>query len=201
MNQGEEFEMCKLILGVICATAFLGACTTAETSNTNQTANTKPMAQVSPAATPARGVAPRHDDPDWVMKVAHDGMEEVELGQLAAKKATNPDVKRFAQRMVTDHSKVNAELKQLATTKGIKLPDALDDDQKAMKDKLSKLSGAEFDREYMSMMVAGHDKAVAAFQGESREGSDAELKAFATKTLPTLLEHQTLAKETRDKLK
>jgi putative membrane protein len=103
--------------------------------------------------------------------------------------------------MVTDHSKANDELKKIATTKNITLPALPADELKATKDRLSKLSGADFDREYMSMMVAGHDKAVAAFQEESTDGSDPELKAFATKTLPTLLEHQSLAKATRDKLK
>jgi putative membrane protein len=192
--------MGKLILAVICSAAFLGACTTAETSNENANANA--MAQVSPTTTtPARGAAPRHDDTGWVMNVAHDGMEEVDVGKLAVQKAQNPDVKRFAQRMVADHSKANDELKKLATTKGITLPAMSADEMKATKDRLSKLSGADFDREYMSMMVAGHDKAVAAFQEESADGSDPDLKAFATKTLPTLLEHQTLAKATRDKLK
>ena len=196
--------MGKLILAVICSAAFLGACTTPETSsgNTNANTNANAMAQVSPATTtPARGAAPRHDDTGWVTNVAHDGMEEVEVGKLAVQKAQNPDVKRFAQRMVADHSKANDELKKLATTKGITLPAMSADDMKATKDRLSKLSGADFDREYMSMMAAGHDKAVAAFQEESADGSDPDLKAFATKTLPTLLEHQTLAKETRAKLK
>ncbi|HKE58155.1 MAG TPA: DUF4142 domain-containing protein, partial [Pyrinomonadaceae bacterium] len=137
----------------------------------------------------------------WVLNVAHDGMEEVEVGKLAVGKAQNPDVKRFAQRMVADHSKANDELKKLATAKGITIPAMSAEDMKATKDRLSKLSGADFDREYMSMMVAGHDKAVAAFQEQSANGSDAELKAFATRTLPTLLEHQSLAKETQAKLK
>ncbi len=196
--------MGKLILAVICTAAFIGACTSAEMSSSNENANrnTNATAEVSPAtATPERGVAPRHDDNAWVMAVAHDGMQEVELGKLAATKAQNPDVKRFAQRMVTDHSKANAELERLAATKNITLPAMSAEEMKATKDRLSKLTGADFDREYMSMMVAGHEKAVAAFQEQSAHGSDAELKAFAARTLPTLLEHQTLAKEIQAKLK
>ena len=196
--------MGKLILAVVCSAAFLGACTSAEMSSTNENANrnTNATAQVSPTATtPERGIAPRHDDTAWVTAVAHDGMTEVELGKFAATKAQNPDVKRFAQRMVTDHTKANDELKRLATAKNITLPAMSADELKATKDRLSKLTGADFDREYMSMMVAGHDKAVAAFQDQSANGSDPELKAFATRTLPTLLEHQTLAKEIQAKLK
>ena len=129
-----------------------------------------------------------------------DGMAEVELGRLAVQKAKSPEVKQFAQRMVADHSKANVELKQLASNKNVTLPAEPNAQQKADKDRLSKLSGAEFDREYMSMMTAGHDKAVAAFEAEARDGRETDVKAWASKTLPTLKEHQTLAKSIAAKL-
>jgi putative membrane protein len=95
-------------------------------------------------------------------------------------------VKRFGQGMVRDHSKANAKLKQLATRKGVTLPSALTDQQKQEKETLSKLAGAEFDREYMRVMVEDHDKDVAAFQNKASSASDPALKRFVTKTLPTL---------------
>jgi len=190
-----------LLAVVAVMAAFLGACTD-ETVNTNNS-NIDSMAVASPTmtTTPERGIAPKHDDPQFAMEASRGGVEEVELGRMAAQKSRNPDVKRFGERMVTDHSKANAELKQLAASKGITLPGELSAEQKAEVERLSKLSGAEFDREYMSMMVADHDKDVAAFQEESQQGSDSDIKAWASKTLPTLQEHQRMAHEINDKLK
>src|SRR3954471_11179493 len=79
-------------------------------------------------------------DQAWVMNVAKDGMAEVELGRLAADKASNADVKKFGQRMVDDHTKANDELKMIASSKNITLPTAVDAKHKATADRLSKLS-------------------------------------------------------------
>jgi putative membrane protein len=192
-----------LLVAVTLVALAIASCTPSETTNTNNSnnANNVAAASPSPTLTPARGVAPRRDDKTWAMEVAQDGTAEVELGRLAAQKGQSPDVKRFGQRMVTDHSKAGAELKQIAAKKSITLPTEVKAEQKEAHDRLAKLSGAEFDREYMSLMAQDHDKAVSAFQEESTGGADAELKAFATKTLPTLQEHQRLAHEIKDKLK
>jgi putative membrane protein len=74
------------------------------------------------------------------------------------------------------------------------------DDHKKMGDKMSKLSGAEFDREYMKHQVEDHDKAVALFERQAKKGKDAELKAFAERTLPTLKEHQQMARDIHSKV-
>jgi len=118
-----------------------------------------------------------------------DGMAEVELGIIASEKASSLKVKAFAERMVTDHSKAGDELKTLAASKQIATPNRVDGEHKALADRLAKLSGAEFDRAYVREMVAGHRKAVDAFTKESTTGMDNDVKAWATKTLPTLLEH------------
>ncbi len=115
-------------------------------------------------------------------------MAEVELGRLAAQKGHSPDVKRFGERMVTDHSKANDELKQLAVRKGITLPAEPTAQQKQEKERLSKLSGVQFDSEYMKLMVEDHDKDVKAFQDETHGAPDPDIKSFAAKTLPTLQE-------------
>jgi putative membrane protein len=104
-------------------------------------------------------------------------------------------VKKFGQRMVTDHSKANDELKSLAQSKSITLPAELDAKAKATHDRLSKLSGAAFDRAYMQHMLADHRKDVNEFKKESRAGKDSEVKAWASKTLPTLEEHLKLAQD------
>lgn len=118
------------------------------------------------------------------------GMTEVEASKLALSKSTNADIKSFAQRMVTDHSKTNDELKSLAKTKNIMLPTSLDAEHRAKVDKLNSKSAAEFDAAYSKAMDMDHAKTVALFRAASTAGGvDKDLQAFAKKTLPTLEDH------------
>lgn len=134
-------------------------------------------------------------DAHFVMEAAKGGMAEVELGKLATEKASSDEVKKFGQRMVDDHSKANDELKTLAQSKNITLPTAPDSKDKALMDKLSKLSGDAFDRAYMQEMVKDHKKDVSEFRSVSKSGKDADIKAWASKTLPTLEDHLKLAQD------
>ena len=129
-------------------------------------------------------------DTKFMKEAAMGGMEEVELGQLAAQKASSPEVKNFGQHMVDDHSKANDQLKQLAAQKGVTLPTSMSASQKQDMNRLSKLSGAAFDSAYVSMMVKDHKKDVAEFQKESKSGKDSDVKGWASTTLPTLESHQ-----------
>jgi putative membrane protein len=140
-------------------------------------------------------------DKTFVMKAANGGMAEVAGGQTAVQKATNADVKTFGQRMVTDHSKANDELKQLATTKGLALPSAPDAEHQKKLDELSKKTGKAFDKAYMDDMVKDHEEDVAEFQKQTTAAQDPDLKAWVTKTLPTLQEHLRMAKDTHKKVK
>jgi putative membrane protein len=139
-------------------------------------------------------------DRQFVLEAAAGGMAEVELGRLAASKGTDPDVKAFGQRMVDDHSKANDKLKAIATEEGVTLPTALKGEMKAMHAKLSKASGAAFDKMYMSHMVKDHQKDVKEFEKESSSGKDMDVKQFATDTLPTLREHLQMAQTTATKV-
>jgi len=132
-------------------------------------------------------------DRNFIMDAAMGGMEEVELGRVAAQKGMSAAVKQFGQRMVDDHSQANSELMSLASSKGITLPTELDQKHRAEVTKFSAMSGAEFDREYTKLMVSDHRKDVSEFEKESTRGTDPDLKAFATKTLPTLQEHLKMA--------
>lgn len=136
----------------------------------------------------------------FAKEAARGGLAEVDLGNMTKDKASNDDVKQFGDRMVTDHSKANDELKSLAEQKNVTLPSALDAKAKATQTRLSKLSGAAYDKAYMRDMVSDHEHDVAAFRKEARSGKDPDLKAFASKTLPTLEEHLKLAKETAAKV-
>lgn len=133
-------------------------------------------------------------DRNFLMDAAMGGMMEVELGRLAVQNGASDAVKQFGQRMVDDHSKANTELMSLATSKGITLPTELDEKHRAHVTKLSGKTGADFDREYSKMMLSDHNKDVSAFEKQSTKGADPDLKAFATRTLPTLQEHLQMAK-------
>jgi len=135
-------------------------------------------------------------DKSFAQKAAIGGLAEVEMGKLAQQKASNDQVKQFGSHMVDDHSKANDELKQVASSKGLTLPSDLDATHKSKVAKLEKLSGAQFDRAYMTEMVADHKKDVAEFRKQSTSGKDSDLKAFAAKTLPTLEDHLKMAQST-----
>jgi putative membrane protein len=128
-------------------------------------------------------------DHKFVMDAAADGMMEVELGRLAAQKASNADVKAFAQRMVTDHSKANQRLMQVASQSGVTLPTTLPADKRKEVDQMTRLSGAEFDRMYMGHMVKAHKKDVAEFEKQASKSDNSSVQSFARETLPTLREH------------
>ncbi len=128
-------------------------------------------------------------DQKFLMDAAMSGMKEVQLGRWAAQKGTSEEIKKFGQMMVDHHSKANTELMSLASSKGITLPTALDNKHQADVTKLSSRTGADFDREFAKMMLKDHDKAVEMFEKQSEKGTDADLKAFAAKALPTLQEH------------
>ena len=135
-------------------------------------------------------------DSTFVTKAAEGGIAEVKLGTLAKEKASDAAVKTFGQQMVDDHSKANDELKSLASSKGITLPNDMNAKEKADYDRLSKLSGAEFDKAYMRLMVSDHRTDVNEFRHESEHGADADVKAWAAKALPTLEHHLQMAEST-----
>jgi len=158
-----------------------------------QTPPVKPMGdQGSNKSINDKKASPDHH---FVTDAAAGGMAEVELGKLAANKATKDEVKKFGQRMADDHGKANDELKSLATSKSITLPSTIDAKHRATIDRLSKLSGEAFDKAYVQEMLKDHEKDVAAFRTESISGKDPELKAWAGRTLPTLEEHLKLVQD------
>jgi putative membrane protein len=133
-------------------------------------------------------------DQTFVTKASGAGMAEVEFGELGSAHAMNAEVKRFAERMVTDHQKANEELKGLARKKNYTLASGPMKEHQEAAARVGKLQGEQFDRDFMAQMVKDHEAAVELFSSEAQSGQDAELKAWAAKTLPTLREHLQLAK-------
>jgi putative membrane protein len=130
------------------------------------------------------------NDKVFVMNAGLGGMAEVELGKLAVQKASDDRVKQFGQKMIDDHSKANEDLKAVASAQRIDVPVSLDSKHQATIDRLNKLSGSVFDRAYVREMVADHNEDVKEFHKEAQNGQDSAVRAFASKTLPTLEEHQ-----------
>ena len=140
-------------------------------------------------------------DKAFVMKAAQGGITEVQLGQLAADKGTSKNVKDFGEQMVTDHGNANMQLKSLAISKGIMIPEKLDSMHKAMVDNLTGLSAAAFDKSYVDAMVAAHTKDHALFEKEASSGQDADIKAFAAKTDEMVKMHLSMIETIQSKLK
>lgn len=128
-------------------------------------------------------------DKEFVTKAAEGGMAEVELGKIAEKQGHSAAVKKFGKKMVVDHSKANSELQKLAKQKGIDLPSAPSEETKANCERMKKLSGSQFDTDYMKNMLDDHQKDVAEFQQEATAATDPDLKKFVDNTLPTLQQH------------
>lgn len=142
----------------------------------------------------------KDDSLKFAAKAAQGGRAEVEMGRMAAQRGSDPAVKAFGQRMVDDHSKANDELKSVAAKNNITLPGEMSAMQKTEMDKLSKLSGAAFDKAYLSLMVKDHEKDVKEFQMQATGGTNADIKNFASTTLPTLQSHLQMARDTAAKV-
>jgi putative membrane protein len=143
----------------------------------------------------ALGVAPKTED--FVSLAAQSDMLEIETSKLALTKSDSDKTKQFADRMIKDHTETSTELRSLVTVGKIQvtLPTSLDRAHKEKLDKLAKLNGTAFTKEYDDMQIAAHKDAVSLFERYGKEGDNAELKAFANKTLPHLQMHLKMAQE------
>lgn len=158
----------------------------------------KPPKTQQPTGTTGTAIAAT--DRAFAREAAIGSMAEVDLGNLAKQKASSSDVKAFADRMVTDHSKANDELKQWADSNKVTLPAQLDARHKATHARLEKLSGDAFDKAYMRDMLADHKMDVAKFKTESKSAKNGDLRDWAGKTLPTLEDHLKQAQDTASKV-
>lgn len=129
------------------------------------------------------------DDGEFAVKAADGGMLEVRLGEMAQQSAASAEVKEFGSMMVADHGKANEELKALAAQKGIALPTSLSNDHQRKVDDLAKLKGADFDKEYISVMLKAHREDIEEFSEQTRDGKDSTLVRWASEKLPALQQH------------
>jgi putative membrane protein len=135
------------------------------------------------------------DDRKFAKDAALGGMAEVELGKLATQKASRDDIKQFGQKIVDDHTKANDQLKEVASKENIPIPDALDSKHQARIDKLSKLSGQDFDKAFVKDQLKDHQAEIRDFSAEAQSGTDTNVKTFASNVLPTLQQHLAQVKD------
>jgi len=129
------------------------------------------------------------DSKEFAMKAAEGGTLEVKLAQLAQQKASSPEVKQLAQKLEQDHTQANNKLTAIAKQKNIDLPSDLKGECEETYQAFQKLEGKDFDDAYTLHMITDHIHDIAMFQKEARNGTDQDIKQFASETLPTLREH------------
>jgi len=179
----------SLALGAVVAVFPLAGI--AQTGSMSDSSNSQSAASMSSKSASKLSAS----DKKFVRDAAQGGMAEVELGKLATEKASSDDVKKFGQRMVDDHTKAGDQLKQVASSEGVQLPQGLSAKDKLTKERLSKPSGEQFHKSYTASMAQDRTQDVAALQRERKSGSDPAVKDFASQTLPTLQDHLKQAKE------
>lgn len=160
------------------------------TTNTSSTSNDRMANNESSNASSEQKLS--HSDRRFVEKAAEGGQSEVALGQLAQEKASNPDVKSFAQSLVQDHQNANSQLMQIAQQKDVKLKEDKSKEDHEYK-RLAKASGDEFDREFIKNQVKDHKKDIKMFEKAAKDSKDEDVRNFATQVLPKLREHLAMA--------
>jgi putative membrane protein len=180
----------NLLFVVAVAAGMLQACSGSKASSNSDSSATTPDSGTMSSA-PVDSSVSIMADTAFASKATITGMAEVALGKMAASKGMDSKVKDFGKMMTMDHGKANAELMSIAKTKNITLPAGLDAEHQAKSDSLSKLSGKDFDKGYVQVMIEGHKKTLALMQSEASGGQDPELKAFAAKTAPVVQMHLT----------
>lgn len=170
-----------LLLTALAATALAVACHAA--------------AQTSPPSQSAAGAGGSSVDQTFLTHAAADGSAEVALGQLALQKSSSTQTKQLAQHIVDDHTKANDQLVALARQKQITVTPEPDAKAKRELDKLQNLNGDAFDREYAQAMVKDHHEAIQLFTKASTGAKDADVKQFASQTLPVLKNHLQMARQ------
>ncbi len=128
-------------------------------------------------------------DEKFVKHEAAAGNAFVKMTELGARKAQSPDIKVFAAMLVTEHTKINTELKMLAANKDVELSTVIAPTYAETYQELEKSTGAKFDKDFLSELESGHEKCLASFEAASKEASDSDLKSWVDKTLPMLRAH------------
>jgi len=138
-------------------------------------------------------------DPVFLMNAASSNLLELQAAKMATQQSTNADVKKFAQMMISHHTRATQDLKAVAKPLGVTLPQIMMPVHQAMVDRLTKKTGKDFDEAYMDLMETAHKMDIAMFEVKSKAAETPAVQTFATKTLPMLRSHHSMADTTEDK--
>ena len=175
-----------LLLGLVCpAMAQDQAASQSQTSSSTTSTTTQHSSKSSKSS----------KDDAFVREAAAGNLAEIKMGQLALDKSSSPDVKQFAQRLIDDHTKANDQLSTLAQQKQVTLPTEPMAKEQKKATQLQSLSGAAFDKAWTNDMVMDHKKDVAKYAKESTQAKDADVRQYASTTLPVLKTHLQMAEQ------
>ncbi|HEY2582479.1 MAG TPA: DUF4142 domain-containing protein [Mucilaginibacter sp.] len=165
----------------------------------NDSAN---KAQVNASDSALKAKKTLQDDASkFLVKSYESGMYEIQLSQLAATRALEPDVKKLAADLIPAHTAINSKMRSIAAAANFVLPTAVDKDHQKDIDDMAKLSGAGFDKKYINTIVSGHEKSVNSYKDAYKNLSPGDTKTFAGETLPKIEDHLTMAKKVKDRIK
>ncbi len=173
---------------------FMASCNTSPSDNNDEGRDTLTMEEYSAESMPMNNNV-EMSDTAFIRQAGEGGLSEVTLAKLAKEKASDSQVKSFADQMLADHSKANDKLKAIANRKGYTVPTALPQDKQKVVDELSSKSGAEFDKAYVEQMVKDHENTVSLFTSAEGLVEDSDLSGFVREMLPTLEQHLMHAKD------
>lgn len=140
-------------------------------------------------------------DADFVAEAVASNLAEIQMAKLASQRSTNPEVKQLAKMLEADHTKVLAELKTLAQQKAITIPVEPKDEAKRKMENLREEGPDDFDKKWLETMEDAHEKSINKFERRADNGEDADIKSFASKTLPHLRMHKEKIDQCQDKVK
>lgn len=158
------------------------------------------LASAAAAFTPSLKAQANDDDKKFLTEASQSNFDEIQLGKLAEEKASNPAVKSFGRRMVTDHTRLTEKMKPFASSWGIADPTALSSDAQKAYDKLQGMSGKDFDKEYISDMVTDHSHDLDAFNKEVKDTKDLKFKTAVEQGKSVVAAHKNMAYDLKKKL-
>ena len=136
-------------------------------------------------------------DQDFVKQAAQGGLEEIQSGQMAEQKGASQAIKQLGQTLVTDHTMMNEQLKQIAQQQGFTLPQSLPQDDRQEMQQLRNLSGQQFDRQFADEQIEDHQKMIQVLQKEAQTTQDPALREFAQSGIPVMQKHLQMAQQAK----
>jgi putative membrane protein len=162
------------------------------------------LAQMAPGGSDIQRIQPQSGlssvDQKFVNEAAQANLAATQLGELGVKKGSTAKVRDLSQMIIDDHKKLGERLRTLSMIEKFTLPPEPNAQQKATYDRLSTLSGSQFDRALLDQLKIDHQQAISLFQNEAQSGTDPQLKSFAELTVPSLQHHQQMVAREANRL-